>query len=67
MRLEALGKEFSWGQGRIQAVWETGIPVWAPKFWRPKKHFSSLVFLVVFQQKICGSSDQLFHNGPNYF
>ena len=31
-----------------------------------KKHFSSFLFSVVFQQKICWSSDQWFHNASNY-
>ena len=26
----------------MQAVCETGIPVWVPKLWRPKKQFSSI-------------------------
>ena len=32
----------------------------------PKEKFSSFVFSVVFQQKICWSSDQWFQNGFNY-
>ena len=35
----------------IQVVWETGIPVWASKLWRPKKLFSSFLLSVIFQQK----------------
>ena len=26
-------------QRRIQGDFDTGIPVWAPKLWRPKKGF----------------------------
>ena len=33
----------------------------------PKNHFSSFVFSVVFQQKICWSSVQWFQNASNYF
>ena len=50
----------------IQAVWETSILVWAPKPWHPKNSFE-ILFSVVFQQKICGSSCQLFHNASSYF
>ena len=28
----------------IQVVWETSIPVWAPKLWRPKKTFQVFFF-----------------------
>ena len=29
----------------MQAVLETGITVWVPKLWRPKKQFLSFIFL----------------------
>ena len=47
-------------QWRIQAVWETGVRVWAPRLW-------CFLFPVVFQQKIRWSSDQWFHNASTYF
>ena len=34
----------------MQAVWETGIPVWMLKLWCPKKQFSTFLFLY-FNQK----------------
>ena len=49
-----------YSQWRIQAVWETGIPFWVPKLWRPKNHFSSFPFSVIFQIKIHWKSDQRF-------
>ena len=50
---------FRW---RIQAIWETVIPIWTPK-----KHFSSFLFTVLFQQKICWSSSQWSHDVSTYF
>ena len=38
-------------QGRIQAVWKTGIPVWAPKLWRPNNYFQVLFFQLYFNKK----------------
>ena len=32
--------------------WETGIPVWAPKFWCPKSIFQVLFFQLYFNKKI---------------
>ena len=47
-------------QWRIQAVWETSIPVWMPK-----KHFSSFLFLVVFQQECVDVA--IIHFTMHYF
>ena len=44
--------------------WYTGL---GAKIMAPKKHFSSFLFSVVFQQKICWSSYQQFHSASNYF
>ena len=52
---------------RIQVVWETGILVWAPKLLHRTKHFQVFYFSVVFQQEMCWSGDQWFHNASLYF
>ena len=38
-------------QWHIQAVWETGIPVWAPKFWCSKNIFQVFFCQLCFQEK----------------
>ena len=53
-------------QRRIQAVWETGLLVLVSKLWCPKDTLSFFLS-VVFQQKICRSSDQSFQDASNYF
>lgn len=37
-------------QGRIQAVWKIGIPVWAPKLGRPNNTFQVLFFKLYFNK-----------------
>ena len=41
---------YQW-QWRIQAVWETDILVWAPKFWRPKNTSQVFFFQLYFNRK----------------
>ena len=53
-------------QWHIQAVLETGLLVLVSKIWCPKNTLSFLLW-VVFQQKICWSSDPSFDNASNYF
>ena len=38
-------------QWRIQAIWETGIPVWVSKLWHPKSTFQVLLFQLYFNKK----------------
>ena len=38
-------------QGLIQAVWETGILICAPKLWHPKNTFQVLFFQLYFNKK----------------
>ena len=38
-------------QWHIQAAWETGIPVWVPKLWRPKNTFKVFLFQSYFNKK----------------
>ena len=48
----------------MEAFWETGITVWVPKIWRPKKQFSS--FLLLYFTKVPINDSQcifLFRNG----
>ena len=37
---------------RIQAIWETSIPVWAPKLWRPKSTFKVFFFQLYFNRYV---------------
>ena len=53
-------------QGRIQAAWETRIPVCAPNFWCPQ-NIVQVLFSILFQQKVCWSGDQWLHNASYYF
>ena len=43
---------FSLQQWRIQAVWEAGIPVWAPKLWCPKNTFQVILSQLYFNKYI---------------
>ena len=40
-----------WSQWCFQVVWETVIPVWAPKFWRPKNTFQVSFSKLYFNKK----------------
>ena len=44
--------------------WYTGL---GAQTLAPIKHLLSSLFSVVFQQKVCWSSDQWFHKASNYF
>ena len=38
-------------QWHTKAVWETGIPVWAPKLWCPKNTFQVFFFKLYFNKR----------------
>ena len=53
-------------QWSTEVIWETGVLIWTPKLWHPKKT-SQVFFFHLYCKKICWSSYQWFYNASDYF